>query len=166
MPQGSRQHHIDRGYTIGTLFLLIATCATILALISPLARGRLNEEFGVPQLVIVSLLGGLVLGFVGMIIGLFRYRKMIGVMQGILVGIFLGFMFGPLILIPADDFTMVISLGLAGAVCIVVVAAGIRLSRDDWEKPKSAARSPQGEQQERPKPHPLDPDPEEEDPFA
>ena len=140
-----------QGYSLGTLFLLIAACGVAVGLFSPLVRGSDRAE--PDELVVAAIVGGALLALVGVILGCFQFSRGRGVLWGICVGGALGVLYGPLILVPPEDSRSVLSVALGGAVLIVALAALVR-----WH---STRRPPNGSRREAGSPppgrHPLDP---------
>jgi len=139
-------HRVDRGYSLGTLFLLTAACAAVLALVTPLLRSAVSDEIG------LSGVGGLIVGF-------FHFSRLKGTLLGILLGITLGTFSGPLIFLPPEDFSMLFALAAGGVALLLGLAVAIRLGSDGWRK---AGLRVEPQHRFEPKRHPLDPDAEDE----
>ena len=77
---------LPRGYPLGTLFLLVATCAVILALVALLMREPKRLDDLVVPILISAAVGALLLMVMGIFVGLFHFSQLRGVAWGILVG--------------------------------------------------------------------------------
>lgn len=153
----NRDRGIERGYSLGSLFLLVSTSAAILALVAPVVRRVGQEVGGVSELVIAAVAGGAILAAVGMFVGMFHLTRPSGLLWGLLLGIGLGTLAGPLAFISADEFSYVLLLGFGGAALVLGLAIVSRLGGDGWHKKTiGGRRRPRAAQ--TPRPHPLDPD--------
>jgi hypothetical protein len=157
MSNGPPSPHVDQSFSLSTLFLLTAACASVVALITPLARGRVGEDIGLSEFAAAVIGGGLMLGIVGMALGLFHYRRMVNGMAGLLLGILLGVLAGPLAFIPPEDFSYVLLSAAGSVVTMLGLATVLRLAGGGWSKGDVRRRSSPVNQPQR---HPLDPDPE------
>lgn len=154
-----RTPNIDHSYPLSTLFLLTAACASVLALITPLVRGRVGEDIGLEDFAVSVIVGGIVLGAVGALLGLLHYRRLFSSLVGLMIGIILGTLVAPLGFVPTEDFAYVLLSAGGGSLVMLALAAVVRLRGDGWHKGdlRGLATRPQ-----QPKRHPLDPDPEDE----
>jgi hypothetical protein len=157
----TKHNSLHRGYPLNTLFLLIAASAVVTGMIAPLARGRSSYSFGGNEVIGSAILGWAVLTIVGAVVGLFHHSRLHGSLWGIMVGGLLGVIFGPVILIPARDFSLVLLTSFGGGAVILATGTVIRLTTDySRTAPRSEGRVFEAPVVE-PKRHPLDPDPEE-----
>ena len=158
---------LPRGYPLGALFLLVATCAVILALVTLLMREPERLEELVVPILISAAVGAFVLMLMGIFVGLFHFSRLHGIAWGILVGGLLGLFFGPILYISVSAFPHVLLTSLVGAILVVGTATVIRLMTG---RAVGAAHTGAAERTVAvPKRHPLDPDPEDElgeNPFA
>jgi len=152
-------HRVDRGYSLGTLFLLTAACAAVLALVTPLLRSAVSDEIGLSEFAISIMAGGALLGVIGLIVGFFHFSRLKGTLLGLLLGITLGTFSGPLIFLPPEDFSMLFALAAGGVALLLGLAVAIRLGSDGWRK---AGLRVEPQHRSEPKRHPLDPDAEDE----
>ena len=140
-----------QGYPLSSLFLLIALIAAISAHISPLFNAPLGSSE--PQnLVMLSFLSGTAGAFFGMVIGLYHYRRVKGLIWGVLLGVVFGSLCGPVF---AASFTypwqtMVIS-GVSTVVLLGIAALFRRIndtdpvsSRDAYEAKLRQWKAPAG----------------------
>jgi len=155
------QNSLRRGYPLNTLFLLIAASAVVFGMIAPLARGRMAYGVGGNQVIGSAILGWMVLSAVGAFVGLFHHSRLHGSLWGIMVGGLLGVIFGPVILIPAKDFSLVLMTSFSGGAVILAIGTFIRLTTDYSRTVQSNERGVVESSVVEPKRHPLDPDPEE-----
>ena len=154
---------VQRGYPLNTLFLLIAACAVIIAMVAPLARGGIGQGLGVGEVVASGLVGGILLAGIGALVGLFHYSRANGATWGILVGALLGALFGPSLFIPPKDFSLVLGTSIGGAVLVLAVATAIRLTTDYAHTREVMDDDVVEADMVKPKRHPLDPDPDEDE---
>ena len=158
---------LQRGYPLGALFLLVAACAVILALVALLMQEPKRLDDLIAPILISALTGAVVVMMLGMVVGLFHFSRPSGVAWGTLVGGLLGIFFGPIMFISASAFPYVLLTSVAGAVLVIGTATAIRLMTGR----SVGASAPDVVEAARaqPKRHPLDPDPEDEpgeNPFA
>jgi hypothetical protein len=116
------------GYPLGALFLLVAACAVLTAIITPIGRAMANEKITVWELVgalLVGVIGGAKLGT---IVGLFHYRILRGMGIGALTGAAIGLVAGPLMLLPAASIVEVFTASVGGSLLLLVVGVVLRLS--------------------------------------
>lgn len=137
MSMTSDKPSLPRGYPLGALFLLVATCAGILALVTLLMREpkRLDEML-VPILTSAAV-GAVVLMLMGIVVGLFHFSRVQGIAWGLLVGGLLGLGFGPILYISASSFPHVLLTSLVGA-----PAAGRHRHRDPTHDRSPRRRGP------------------------
>jgi hypothetical protein len=159
MPNVPPSPNVDHSYPLSTLFLLTAACASVLALVTPLVRGRVGEEIGLEAFAVSVIVGGITLGVVGALLGLFHYRRLFSSSVGLMIGIMLGTLVGPLGFVPTEDFSYVLLSAGGGSLVMLGLATVVRLRGDGWHKGDLLGRATIPRQ---PKRHPLDPDPEDE----
>ena len=115
-----------RGYPLSALLLLVTASAVIMAVAAPIVRGP--REAGWGELLAASIGGGVLLGVLGSLLGLFHYSRWRGVLCGAPLGGLLGLLLGPLLFVPPASFPEVALTALGGALVIVGVAAVARLT--------------------------------------
>lgn len=121
----SRPRH---GYPLGALFLLVAACAVLTAIVAPVGRAVAADKVTLVELLVslgIGVLSGLVLG---LCVGAFHYRLFRGLWIGALTGGLLGLVAGPLAVVPAASVLEVFTAAAGGSVLLVVVAIALRLS--------------------------------------
>ena len=151
--------NIDHSYPLSTLFLLTAACASVLALVTPLVRGRVGEEIGLEAFAVSVIVGGMALGAIGALLGLFHYRRLFSSLVGLMIGIILGTLVGPLGFVPTEDFSYVLLSAGGGSLVMLGLATVVRLRGDGWHKGDFLGSATK---RDKPQRHPLDPDPEDE----
>lgn len=107
-------------YPLSALFVLIALCSVLAAMISPLARSVAAENTNLIQFVIAMValaFIGLILGF---IVGLFHYRRTRGAILGMSAGVLVGMISGPLMLSPFTAFPALLGFSFLGAIMLIV----------------------------------------------
>ena len=117
-----------RVYPLSVLFLVTAGCAIFSALLTPLLRALAGGTVGFFDASVTSMGGGLFGGFLGGMVGIYHYRRGRGLIWGLLVGLSMGALLGPLSLIPVEAAPSLLGLSAAGAVLLVALAAGFRLA--------------------------------------
>lgn len=158
MSRASHSHRVDQGYTLGTLFLLIAACASVLALVTPLVRSHVGEEIGLSEFAISVICGGLSFGAIGLLVGLFHFSRLHGSLLGLLLGITLGTFAGPLVFVPIEELAWLLLIAVGGCALVLGLAVANRVGSHGWHKAGSRVESRKMVEAPR---HPLDPDPEE-----
>jgi hypothetical protein len=160
-----RNRSVHRGYSLNTLFLLMAACAVVVGMVTPILRRQVRV--GGEELLGSALVGGLVMLAIGWFIGVFHYSKGNGIGWGLIVGGLLGMICGPIMFIPPERFPFIFLTSIGGSVLILGLAFAIRMSHS-IRPPETPPETP--EQTEpvqatvvKPKRHPLDPDPDEDE---
>lgn len=155
LPRASSQS----GFSLGSLFLLTAACAAILAMVAPVIGTHTDPEKGLFGVLIAAFVGGCVCGTIGLVLGLFHFNRLQGILWGGIVGGISGLFLGPLIFVPVDRLLWLFGTSVVGAAAILAVAVVIG---------RKSGRSPGAEESLDgiitatlivPKRHPLDPDP-------
>ena len=163
MTVASRKRTRHRGYSLGTLFLLVAACAVAIGMVAPVLRG--GVRVGTEEIVEASIVTGLLALLIGALVGLFHQSRLRGVGWGVIVGGLIGLICGPIAYIPPEGFSFVFTTAVGGSLLVVCTAAAVRLSssdrfvEDEYIDPGDGIVTAVVVQ---PKRHPLDPDPEDE----
>jgi hypothetical protein len=120
----------SRGYPLGALFVLVTACAVIVAAVTPMIRFtvRGNQDVGEFFAALGAGAGcGLVLG---MVVGLFQYRRGLGLAMGAGAGILIGAAAGVMGLTPAHELTAAAAAMTAGSGLIIAVALVMRRAEE------------------------------------
>ena len=123
----NRSANSTHSYPLSALFVLVAACAVIASLITPVVRSVADGTIGVSEAVGASISGTLITMLLGAIVGLYHYRRLRGVLWGVLTGAVIGVIAGPVVLAPASDFPSLMSISAFGALILVLIGAGFRL---------------------------------------
>lgn len=122
----AEQKYRGKGFTLASLFLLMTTCATLIALWRPLVTAFRQGNVSGQLIVTASLVSGSICVFFGIIVGLTQRRPGIGVIMGIVTGGALGLLLGPLVLVPDELVGSLLRSSLFGSIAILVVAIALR----------------------------------------
>lgn len=114
---------VQTGYPLGALFVLLAACAVVSALLSPVARAAVEGDLPLIQILVASLVGLAVLGILGGVIGLYHYRPIRGAGWGMLTGGAIGVLIGPLMLAPPEALGSLVTVSLGGSVVVLITGA-------------------------------------------
>ncbi len=112
--------NVQSGYPLGALFVLLAACAVVSALLSPVAHAVVDGNIPLSQLVWSCLIGGIVLAMIGAVIGLYHYRPVRGFGWGVLTGGALGLLLGPLMLAPPESLGSLVTVSLGGSIVLLI----------------------------------------------
>lgn len=119
----------SRGFSLLSLFMLTALCATLAGLVRPV-----YQRIGSPELsqqdfagaMIVCAIGMVILG---MIIGAFDRSPRRGILWGGLIGLFLGAGLGPIMLLTESQFSQLLTTSVVGSAAILAIAIVARAGR-------------------------------------
>ena len=123
VPQPSRHT-----YPLSALFVLMAGCAVVASLVTPVARAVVAGKVGVPETITASVMGTILVTMLAGLIGLYHYRQWRGFLWGILTGALLGVVIGPVALAPIEAVPSIFSMSLLGGVMLVVIGAIFRFA--------------------------------------
>ncbi len=123
-----QNHH--GGYSLSSLFLLLALFAVVSANISPLLKAPLGE-IQPPDSWTLVLVCGVSGAALGLIVGMQHYRRRLGMMLGMPLGLILGALSGPAVAasMAYPQHTLLIS--VACAVALLGLAAFFRRIKDE-----------------------------------
>ena len=127
MEESSQQAN-RRVYPLSVLFIVTAGCAIVAALMTPLLRAVGDGQVGLLEAGLIAIWGS---GFgmaIGGVVGLYHFRRMRGLLWGLVTGMFVGAALGPLSLVPVDAVPSLFGLSLVGSAVLVAAAAAFRLS--------------------------------------
>jgi hypothetical protein len=136
-----------QGYPLVSLFILVALCAILLGMATPLGFEVHHGTVGAAEVIVASFLGAVILGVLGTIVGIYHHRRLHGVFLGGVVGAMLGLVCGPMFFISRGSFTQVLLTSLGGSALLLIVGVVIRLNSQKRHVPVGPRA---------PKPHPLD----------
>jgi len=115
-----------RGYPLGTLFVVVTTCAVLIAGVAPLARAAAGERPDVGTLLAALFLGAFVGMIVGATVGVLQFRPILGVLLGGAAGTVIGLASGAMALLSQKQVGPAAAAITAGSVLIVGVALVMR----------------------------------------
>jgi len=110
-------------YPLSALFVLMAACGVVTALLTPVVRGVVAGDVGLAETLGSSLGGALVIMVLSGVLGLYHYRPVRGFLWGIITGGTIGMIVGPVVVAPAKSFPSLIATSLLGAILLVVIGA-------------------------------------------
>ena len=119
---------VQRSFPLGMLFVLLAACGVISALLSPVVRAIALGEVGAIEAAAASAGGAVAAMLLGAVIGLHHYRPLRGLAWGTLTGGVIGMIVGPVMLSPGNEFGSLMSMSLAGAILLLLTSAVLGLS--------------------------------------
>jgi len=120
------ERHATRGFPLASLFLLVTVCAALISFILPVAHAFRTQQVPGTDLLIASLIAGVVTTILGAFLGLLQRRPVLGLLAGGVVGGFVGCIVGPLCLLPVEQFAELLRMSLVGSLALVVLAAFMR----------------------------------------
>jgi hypothetical protein len=112
--------NVQQSYPLSALFLLLAACGVVCALLTPVIRAVMEGQVGGKDTAMASLGGALLSMCGGAIIGLYHYRPFRGLGWGILSGGVIGLIVGPIILAPPESLASLMAMAVGGAVVLIV----------------------------------------------
>lgn len=118
---------IRRGFPLGALFLLITVCAVLAAHVMPVFPAFRASQISGQDAVIAAIVACLAASVLGLIVGLFQSRPVLGVFMGVSIGGGLGLMVGPVCLVPETDFARMFVASLVGSVVLLLFAVAMRV---------------------------------------
>ena len=112
-----------RSFPLSALFILMAACAVVAALMAPLTRAMGEGKIGVADAAVASACGALMVMLLGAVIGLYHHRPARGLGWGIVTGGGIGMVMGPVVLSPLSAFPSLLTMSVGGAAALLVVSA-------------------------------------------
>jgi hypothetical protein len=116
------------GYPLAALFVLLAVCATLLAMWGPATVTAFAVGPDVAALIGYALASAVFWGIVGGFVGLYHHRRGIGAMLGAATGVTVGALIGPLVVTPAGGFPGLVVISLVGSAVLVIIGIVSRLT--------------------------------------
>ena len=123
MPERTGDGH---SFPLSALFILMAACSVVAALVAPLSRAIGDGKVGIGAAAEASACGAVLVMLMGAVIGLYHHRPARGLGWGILTGGGIGMVMGPVILSPQSAFPSLLTMSIGGAVALLVVGAMFR----------------------------------------
>ena len=117
---------LRRNYPLSALFVLMAACGVITALMTPVVRAVVAGSVGAPEAVFAGFLGLIAVMLLGGVVGLYHCQHGRGLLWGLLTGAVIGVVAGPVVLSPASAFSSLIAMSAGGAVVLLLVGVALR----------------------------------------
>lgn len=114
------------GFPLGALFVLTAVCAVIASHLLPVYEMLRTGKIDPPQVLLTSIVGGVVTMILGGVLGIMQPRPARGVALGVVIGFFVGAILLPAALLPANGVTDYWVVSLSGSFLIVITGAIFR----------------------------------------
>jgi MFS family permease len=123
--------NVQTGYPLSALFVLLAACAVVSALLSPVVHAVVAKQLTLDQIIGASLTCAILVSILGAVVGLYHYRRSRGVGWGSLVGGLIGAVIGPVMLAPPEAIAPLVTMSLGGSIALLITGAafGFRLKR-------------------------------------
>lgn len=115
-----------RSYPLSALFLLMAACAVVAAMVAPLARTIDEGKVEILAVAEASACGAGLVMLLGAVVGLYHHRRARGLGWGILTGGGIGMIMGPVVLSPQSAFPSLLTMSVGGAAGLLAVSAMLR----------------------------------------
>ena len=117
--KNSDESNARGGYPLLALFFAVAASAVLAAVTAPVVALVNNDEVSAGEFWWASASVGAACMITGAFIGLYHYRRLLGVGLGIMTGGIIGFIVGPVILSP--NYTEIMVTCLSGSVLLLVL---------------------------------------------
>jgi hypothetical protein len=118
-----------RSFPLSALFILMAACSVVAALMSPLSRAIAEGKIGVMDASVASVCGALIVMLLGAVVGLYHHRPARGLGWGIVTGGGIGMVMGPVVLSPQNAFPSLMTMSIGGAAALLAVSTIFRGTR-------------------------------------
>ncbi len=125
------ERNIRSGYPLSALFVLVAACAVVSALLTPVVRAVIAGSLTLEHVASASLGGAILVALVGGVIGLYHYRPLRGVGWGALTGGIIGLLIGPVTLAPPEAIGPLVTMSIGGSVVLLLTGAAFGYSARD-----------------------------------
>ena len=122
---------VQTGYPLSALFVILAACAVVSALLTPVARAVVIGELTLAQVVGASIVAAILVAMIGGVIGLYHYRPLRGAGWGVLTGGVIGLLIGPLMLAPPEAITEVVTVSIVGSIVLLITGAAFGCGMSD-----------------------------------
>lgn len=137
------------GYPLITLFIVVAVCAFIIRLLTPLIDVVIGNREKISEIAFWMGLGLILTMILGAAVGLAHHRQPRGLLIGLSIGAVVGPVFGAMSLLPPDSGELFLVIAFVGAGTIIVVGVVMRMKTP--EEPSTDC-----EQTEPKDVHPID----------
>lgn len=122
---------MQTGYPLSALFVLLAACAVVSALLAPVAHAVVAKDLTLSQIFGASFFGAIFVGIVGGVIGLYHYRPLRGVGWGTLTGTIIGTFVGPVMMAPPEAIGRLVTMSIGGSIVMLITGAAFGFSAKD-----------------------------------
>lgn len=119
---------LQYGYPLSALFVLLAACAVVSALLAPVAHAVVAKDLTGGQILFASFVGAILVGVLGGTIGLYHYRPLRGAGWGVLTGAIAGTLIGPIMLAPPEAIGQLLTLSIGGSIVLLITGAAFGFS--------------------------------------
>lgn len=119
---------VRKGYPLSVLFVLLAVCAVVSALLAPVAQAVVAHVLTIEQVAMASFAGAILVAIVGSVIGLYHYRPLRGVGWGVLTGGLVGAFTGPVVLAPPESLGQLITVSIGGSIVLLITGVAFGFS--------------------------------------
>lgn len=113
-------------FSLSALFVLMAAVGVIASFLAPVVQSVTAGPVSASQGMTAAFVGAAVLAVLGGCIGLHHHNRRQGLSWGVLTGMVLGVILGPLTQAPAPMISTLLSISLTGSLVLIAVAAFFR----------------------------------------
>jgi hypothetical protein len=121
MRQAARS--VQTGYPLSALFVLLAACAVVSALLTPVVHAVVAKTLTIEQVAVASFIGAILVAKIGGVIGLYHYRPLRGAGWGVLTGGIIGTFIGPVVLAPPEAMGQLVTVSIGGSIVLLITGA-------------------------------------------
>ena len=96
------------GYPLATLFVLVAVCAILAAMLGPAIKAAAANR-ATFEMMLGAAAGSMIwFSVIGLVVGLYHHRRGMGAAWGGVTGLVVGLVIGPLLVVPIEAFPSLI----------------------------------------------------------